>query len=62
MCLNLALIAKIRQIYTSPNAHQGAFNRGCFHHPVYPIRTLETLLECEYEGRFSNGDIIKIGK
>ena len=46
------MIAKIRLICTSPNAHQWPLNQGCFHHLVYPIRAPERLLECEYEGRF----------
>jgi hypothetical protein len=46
------LFTKIRAESPSPKARQRPLHRGYFRHVVYFIRTLKTLPECEYEGRF----------
>jgi len=56
-----ALFAKIRQIYTSSGGHQRACNRGSFRPVIYPIRTLKSLLDYHYEGRFFRGGFQKMG-
>ena len=52
MRLLIAPFAKIQLECTLLNACLRPWNRGCFCHLVYPIRTPERLPECEYEGHF----------